>query len=124
MGGHARKEGTGALYAGSEEVTRTTQPRMILCRTPMITDRRAQATIQNETQSAILCIALLAKRIMKKLLWRIKYTYHHHRQLKAGWMLAWAESGSWLSEIYDGFINEGTPAEAVEETIEAWRQSC
>jgi hypothetical protein len=60
---------------------------------------------------------------MKRLLWKIRYAYHHQRQLKAGWMLAWHESTAWLEDVV-GDTEECDPITAVEETIVAWRDNC
>jgi len=59
---------------------------------------------------------------MKKLIWKIRYAYHHNRQLRAGMVIAWQEAEAWLEGVV-GDTSECDPITAAEETVNAWRDN-
>jgi len=61
---------------------------------------------------------------MKKLIWKIRYAYHHNRILKAGYRLAWGEGKATLEDNFNGDTSECDPIEAVDDTVDTWRQCC
>ena len=61
---------------------------------------------------------------MKKLIWKLRYAYHHNLQLRAGWLMAWQEGVATLEDNFNGDVAECDPIEAVSDTVDAWRSCC
>lgn len=60
---------------------------------------------------------------MKKLLWKIRYTYHVRRLLGLSWLQAWDNAGSCMEGIGTDW-QIWSPSDAAEDERDAWLSSC
>lgn len=56
---------------------------------------------------------------MKKLIWRLRFTFEIKRLLKVPLRIAWSISGSWLTDMFDGDTSE-CPLLCASEEFEEW----
>jgi len=60
---------------------------------------------------------------MKKLIWKLRFAYYHHRLLRCGWVVGWENGGSFLEDVINGDTSE-CPKSCVDDEADEWRASC